>query len=61
MHREGNGRAQLSFFLPLADNAGHSVGLDEFDPAAFLAAMIASFEGDEGPIAAIVERLVDSK
>lgn len=56
--REGNGRTQLSFFLLLADQAGHSIDLEEFDPDAFLAAMITSFGGDEAPLAAIIEELV---
>lgn len=58
--REGNGRAQLSFFLLLAHQAGHSLSLEELDPGAFLAAMIASFDGDEQPLATIIEHLVDS-
>ena len=56
--REGNGRTQLSFFLMLADQAGHSIDLEKFDPDAFLAAMIASFGGDEAPLAAIIVDLV---
>jgi cell filamentation protein len=56
--REGNGRTQLSFFLLLADQAGHSIDLERFDPDAFLAAMIASFGGDEAPLAAIILDLV---
>ena len=56
--REGNGRTQLSFFLLLADQAGHSVDLEKFDPDAFLAAMITSFGGDEAPLAAIIVDLV---
>jgi cell filamentation protein len=54
--REGNGRAQLSFFLLLADQAGHSLDFDNFDPDAFLQAM--SFGGDEAPLANLVEGLV---
>ena len=56
--REGNGRAQLSFFLLLADQAGHPLDFDNFDPDAFLEAMIASFGGDEGSLANLVEGLV---
>lgn len=41
--REGNGRAQLSFFLLLADRAGHPIDLEHLAPQAFLDAMIASF------------------
>ncbi|MDA9548187.1 adenosine monophosphate-protein transferase [Bradyrhizobium sp. CCBAU 45321] len=50
--REGNGRAQLSFFLLLADRAGHPIDLKDLDPYAFLNAMIAAFDGDEAPLAA---------
>jgi cell filamentation protein len=57
--REGNGRAQLSFFLLLADRASYPIDLNEFDPAAFLDAMIASFEGDEGPLARAIGNLIE--
>jgi cell filamentation protein len=56
--REGNGRTQLSFFLLLADQAGHSIDLERFDPDAFLAAVITSFKGDEAPLTAIIVDLV---
>jgi cell filamentation protein len=59
--REGNGRTQLSFFLLLAEQAGHPVDLERFDPDVFLDAMIASFEGDEGPLATIIEELVEQE
>jgi hypothetical protein len=56
--REGNGRAQLSFFLLLADQAGHPLDFDDFDPDAFLEAMIVSFGGDEAPLVSFIENLV---
>ncbi|MGY4572133.1 Fic family protein [Bradyrhizobium sp. USDA 3256] len=56
--REGNGRTQLSFFLVLADHAGHPIDLDDLDPDAFLKAMIASFDGDEESLAAVIQNLV---
>ncbi|OAF06907.1 adenosine monophosphate-protein transferase [Bradyrhizobium centrolobii] len=56
--REGNGRTQLSFFLLLADHAGYAINLEDLDPDAFLNAMIASFDGDEEPLAAIISGLV---
>ncbi|MBI5323438.1 Fic family protein [Bradyrhizobium sp.] len=59
--REGNGRTQLSFFLLLADQAGYALTLQELDPGAFLAAMVASFDGDEAPLAAIIKQLIDSE
>jgi cell filamentation protein len=56
--REGNGRAQLSFFLLLADQADHPLDFDNFDPDAFLEAMIMSFGGDEASLASLIEGLV---
>jgi cell filamentation protein len=57
--REGNGRTQLSFFLLLADQAGYTIELGRLDPDVFLDAMIASFKGDEAPLAAIIGDLVE--
>jgi cell filamentation protein len=59
--REGNGRTQMSFFLLVAEHAGHSVDLERLDPDAFLDAIITSFKGDEAPLAAIIEDLVEDE
>ncbi|WP_456727133.1 Fic/DOC family protein [Bradyrhizobium sp. USDA 3397] len=59
--REGNGRAQLSFFLLLADRAGHPIDLKDLDPYAFLNAMITAFDGDEAPLAGVIQVLVENK
>lgn len=56
--RDGNGRTQLAFFAILAASAGHPLNLDRLDPEAFLAAMIASFRGDEAPLQTEISRLV---
>lgn len=48
--REGNGRTQTTFIALLADRAGHPLRFDRLDPERFLAAMIASFQGNEGPL-----------
>lgn len=56
--REGNGRAQLSFMLLLAETAGHPLHMERLDPAAWLDAMIASFGNDEEPLAQILRELV---
>jgi cell filamentation protein len=56
--REGNGRSQLTFFALLADNAGHLLNLDKLDPDEMLAAMIASFDGDERKLAAVIQELI---
>jgi cell filamentation protein len=57
--REGNGRTQLSFFLLLADQAGYAIDLERLDPDAFLQAMITSFKGDDAPLAAVIQELVE--
>lgn len=57
--REGNGRTQLSFLTLLAVHAGHPLALDRMSPEAMLAAMIASFNSDEAPLASLIEGLID--
>jgi cell filamentation protein len=56
--REGNGRAQLSFFTLLADHAEHPLDLNKLDPDEMLAAMIASFDGDEEGLSKVILGLV---
>lgn len=58
--REGNGRTQLTFLVLLATQAGHPLVLDRMDPAAMMAAMIASVHGDEEPLARLIEGLIDA-
>jgi cell filamentation protein len=55
--REGNGRAQLSFVHLLSIKAGHPLALVKIRPAEFLAAMIASFNGNLRPMIAELTRL----
>ena len=57
--REGNGRSQLTFFALLADHAGHPLNLENLDPDGMLAAMIASFEGNNRELAGIIRQLID--
>jgi cell filamentation protein len=45
--REGNGRTQTTFLAFVADRAGHPLNLNRLEPEAFLAAMVASFSGNE--------------
>ena len=52
--REGNGRVQNTFLAMLAAAAGHPLDLDRLDPDALLAAMIASFHGNERPLSAVL-------
>jgi cell filamentation protein len=56
--REGNGRTQLSFLTVLAERAGHPLKLERLEPAAMLAASVASFKGDEAPLAALIADLI---
>jgi cell filamentation protein len=56
--REGNGRTQFAFTLLLAVRAGHPLDLGRLDPSRFLAAMIASFNGDERALAIVLQDLV---
>ncbi|MEJ0027554.1 MAG: Fic family protein [Rhizomicrobium sp.] len=58
--REGNGRTQLSFLMLLAERAGHPMDIDRLEPRLFLAAMIASFSGDERPLAAELAKLTEA-
>lgn len=56
--REGNGRSQLTFFILLADYAGHPIDIDQLEPNKMLNAMIASFDGDEAKLANIINDLI---
>lgn len=56
--REGNGRTQLIFMAVLAHQAGHPLDMSRLNPGPFLQAMIASFQGDERPLASELLRMV---
>ncbi|HEX4767883.1 MAG TPA: Fic family protein [Lichenihabitans sp.] len=56
--REGNGRAQLTFFALLATRAGHPAALDRMQPDAMLQAMTDSFTGNEEPLASLIGRMI---
>jgi cell filamentation protein len=56
--REGNGRTQTTFLALLAARAGHPFDLSRLDPEAFLAAMVASFKGNERPLEQEIRRLI---
>lgn len=58
--REGNGRTQLVYLTLLADRAGHPLMLARMDPKSMFAATIMSFDGDETPLAALIESLIDA-
>jgi len=57
--REGNGRAQLTFFALLADRAGHPLDIEKLNPEIMLDAMIASFDGDESQLTKVIAGLID--
>lgn len=52
--REGNGRAQLSYMVLLAREAGYELDVSRIDPGVFLDAMILSFHGNEVPLSCIL-------
>jgi cell filamentation protein len=56
--REGNGRTQMSFLMLLADQAGHPIVPGRINPKSFLAAVIASFKGNERPLTQELRRLI---
>ena len=56
--REGNGRTQLLFTTLLAERAGYPVDVERLDPGAFMKAMIASFDGNLGPLKQVLRRLI---
>lgn len=57
--REGNGRTQFTFLALLAQHAGHPLDLDRLDARAALEAMIESFKGDEEPLGALIQGLIN--
>lgn len=52
--REGNGRTQNAFLIILADRAGHPLEFERLDPPRMMDAMIASFRGEERPLAELI-------
>jgi cell filamentation protein len=56
--REGNGRTQLAYLGLLADGARQTLAFDRLQPQAILQAMIASFGGNERPLAKVIRSLL---
>jgi cell filamentation protein len=56
--REGNGRAQMSFLVALADRAGHPLDEARLKPAQMLRATVRSFDGDERPLSMLIRQLL---
>lgn len=52
--REGNGRVQRAFCAQLADQAGYFIDFQTVDQATMYGVMIASFNGDEKPLASLL-------
>ena len=57
--RDGNGRALLTYLTLLAARAGRPLALERMEPLAMLAAIAASYNGGEAPLAALIEGLIE--
>jgi len=57
--REGNGRTQRAFFGQLAGDAGYRIDWSTMDRETNLAASQASIRGDDAPLRAMLDQLVD--
>lgn len=55
--REGNGRAQRAFCVQLAEQAGYFMDFGEVERDEMYGAMIASFNGNNRPLEALLERI----
>lgn len=55
--RDGNGRVQRVFCSQLAEQAGFFIDFDLVDRDEMYGVMVASFNGDEQPLAALLERV----
>ncbi len=58
--REGNGRAQLSFVSLIGAECGFPLAFDKVKREAFLPAMIASFDGELGPLVAQLNGMLEA-
>ena len=56
--REGNGRVQRAFCAQLADQAGYFINFEDVEGDTMIAAMIASFKGNQQPLVDLLERIV---
>jgi cell filamentation protein len=56
--RDGNGRAQRAFVAQFAHDAGHPVRWSAMDPEENVTASRAAHEGDDGPLRAMLDKLV---
>lgn len=58
--REGNGRTQRAFIRQLAADAGYRIAWERANPARNLEASIASMRGDNNPLTAMLDDLIDA-
>jgi cell filamentation protein len=56
--REGNGRATRTFLAMLAEVAGWHIAWDKMTPEENVAASIATYQGNEAPMADMIRKLV---
>ena len=56
--REGNGRTQNTFLTILAERAGYPLNLERLNRPDMMHVMIASFSGDEEPLARLIRELM---
>jgi cell filamentation protein len=56
--REGNGRTQNTFLTILAERAGYPLDLERLNRPEMMEVMIASFGGDEEPLAGLIRQLM---
>lgn len=54
---EGNGRVQRAFCSQLAEQAGYFIDFEQIDRDQMISVMIDSFNGDEKPLANLLERI----
>src|SRR5690606_1184523 len=54
---EGNGRAQRAFCSQLAEQAGYFIDFEQIERDEMIGVMIASFNGDEQPLASLLEKI----
>jgi cell filamentation protein len=57
--REGNGRTERVFFGQLAAVAGHRLAWERIDASENLRTSIAAYKGDEGPLTAMLDGLLE--
>ncbi len=57
--REGNGRAQRAFLRQLAQDANHTLTWERLDPGVLVYASRQSFKGDNQPMRALIEEVLD--